>query len=132
MTVLSGMSDMAQLTDNTGFMANFKPLSPDERAVIAKAAQMLRGSAAVPCTGCNYCTEGCPQKIDIPEIFGIYNEYSTYKNLSRAQMDYNISTKGKKAASACIGCGFCEDHCPQHIPIIKTLQKIAGVFESSH
>ncbi len=32
-------------------------------------------------------------------------------------------------ASECIGCGQCEAACPQHLPIIENLQKVAEYFE---
>lgn len=128
-TVLSGMSNMEQLTDNISYMADFKPLDEDERAVVAKVVDILNHTSAIRCTNCKYCVADCPQKINIPQIFGLYNQYLTRKNLGWARMEYAINTKNGGKASACIRCGSCEGHCPQHISIMKTLKKIAAVFE---
>ena len=72
-TVLSGMSNVAQMEDNLSYMKDFRPLNEEEQEIIRKAQRILGHSAAIPCTACHYCTEGCPQQIPIPEIFSAMN-----------------------------------------------------------
>lgn len=128
-TVLSGMSNTAQMNDNLSFMSNFQPLKESEFKVLEKVVEELKRVPTIPCTGCKYCVEDCPQQINIPGILAAYNNYKVYENLEGSRGHYNWLTGGKSKASACIACGSCEGHCPQHINIIDSLKEVAGVFE---
>lgn len=126
MMVLSGMSSMAQLLDNTATVSQLEPLSAEERETVLKAAEMIRSSIAIPCTGCSYCTDGCPMAISIPEIFSLYNQV---KRGEGGASRYEEITENRGKASACVGCGQCEGVCPQHLPVRELLKKAAGRFE---
>lgn len=133
MIVLSGMSNLEQVEDNTSYMADFKPLNEDEYRRINRAVELINGDIAIPCTGCSYCTEGCPMHIAIPRYFALYNadKQSAKDNgwQSHGEYYYNLTgTYGK--ASDCIGCGQCEAICPQHLPIREHLKSVAELFES--
>ena len=128
-TVLSGMSNLEQMQDNVSYMADFKPLTEGEQAVIAKAVEELNKIPQIPCTECRYCVDGCPMNINIPAIFKAYNNYQLFQNLEGFKGRYaNITKEGGKA-SGCIACGQCEGQCPQHIGIIDELAKIAAIAE---
>lgn len=130
-TVLSGMSDIAQMDDNLSYMKKFKPLSAEEEQVIARVQEVFSKMKSIPCTACSYCVEGCPMQIPIPDIFRAMNEKLIYQNIKGAQERYNRETgaDGCSKASACIQCGQCEAACPQHIKIIDRLKECAKEFE---
>ena len=130
--VLSGMSNMEQMIDNTGYMNDFQPITDEERKVIGTAVDMINSNIAIPCTGCSYCTDGCPMKIAIPKYFSLYNaDKQEFKDKGWTPQGeyYERLTHTFGKASACVACGQCERACPQHLPIIEDLKLVAGYFE---
>lgn len=128
-TVLSGMSNMAQMEDNLSYMKDFQPLSEEEQKIIQEAQRILGRSSTIPCTACHYCVDGCPKKISIPEVFSAMN-----KRLGNGQIEEAAAEYGKVAgeghrASDCIACGQCERACPQHLPVIEHLRHCAEELE---
>ena len=128
-TVLSGMSNLAQMQDNLSYMKDFKPLSEAEQQAIRAAQEELSNVQSIPCTGCHYCTAGCPMQIPIPEIFAARNKQLIWERMDEGKRHYEAVIKDHGAASACIACGQCESACPQNLPIIEGLGDCASVFE---
>jgi predicted aldo/keto reductase-like oxidoreductase len=128
-TVLSGMSNIAQMEDNISHMSNLIPLQEEEKITIKTAVEEIAKIPTIPCTSCKYCVDGCPQKINIPGAFESYNNYKLYQNLDGSKGHYIWVISGGGKASDCISCGSCESHCPQHISIMDTLKEVAGVLE---
>ena len=126
--VLSGMSDMAQLTDNVGFMRDFRPLNDDERAAVDQVCRIFRSMDLIPCTACHYCTDGCPMNIRIPRLFTCMNNKKRFRDWN-ADFYYEVMTRNAGKASDCVGCGQCEAICPQHLPIRDLLRDVAAEFE---
>ena len=130
LTVLSGMSTLEQVKDNVSYMRDFKPLSAAEREVVERAQQILGGVHQYKCTGCHYCTDGCPMGIPIPDFFKAMNRKLIFENEQDAQHRYNgAAQKAGANASDCIQCGQCEAACPQGLPIIEYLQEVADALE---
>ena len=129
LSVLSGMSNIAQMEDNLSFMRDFKPLNDAERRVIERAQAALDAVPSIACTGCRYCVEGCPQSIAIPDVFGAMNQNLIFGRLENAKRSYAFETRNGGKASDCIQCGQCESACPQQLPIIEYLKQCAATLE---
>ena len=129
MMVLSGMSNLEQLDDNTSYMQDFKPLSEAERELIDKITTIINSTIKVPCTSCRYCTEVCPMNINIPGYFGLLNLYAVTEK--KSGMYYQRYSMNKGKASECLKCGLCESNCPQHIEIRKYLEEFAELYENN-
>ena len=127
--VLSGMSDLAQLEDNTAYMEDFVPLAPGEKVLAEELAAILKKAIKVPCTGCRYCTEVCPMNIAIPDYFGLLNLYAVTGK--KTNMYYQRYILNHGLASHCIQCGQCEGNCPQHIEIRAVLKEFAALYENN-
>lgn len=131
--VLSGMSDQEQLEDNISYMEEFVPLDPLEEQLVFQAADAINESIAVPCTGCSYCTDGCPMHINIPKYFSLYNadlQEAKEKGWTPQGEYYDRLSQKFGKASDCVACGQCEGVCPQHLSIIEYLKDVANHFET--
>lgn len=129
LTVLSGMSNIEQMADNLSYMKDFKPMTAEENAVVLRAQEALSKIEQIPCTGCHYCTDGCPMNIPIPEIFSARNRQLVWKKDEWGQNDYNNAVKERGKASECIKCGQCMTACPQSISVIDWLENCSEVFD---
>jgi len=130
--VLSGMSDEAMLDENLR-IANEVQAGELEahRALYADAVRLINESVRVGCTGCGYC-QPCPKGVDIPGVFAAFNRWHG-EDKHGAFSDYlKCTTLRKNATGAgnCIGCGKCEAHCPQQIPIRQELAEAGKALET--
>lgn len=127
--VLSGMSNMEQILGNTTLFHGIAPLSGSENDMLRHCAEIIRNAVAIGCTGCSYCTHGCPVQIPIPTYFALYNEDRRDGWQVGARKRYRKLTEVHPNASQCIGCGQCEEKCPQHLPVIRHLKSVSDAFD---
>ena len=127
--VLSGMSSLEQMQDNISYMKDFQPLNEQELEAVGKVQDIFRSMNLIPCTACRYCTEGCPQKISIPDLFAVMNTKQLYHDWNADYYYNEVHTRRGGKASDCIKCGQCESACPQHLPIRDLLEDVAKEFE---
>jgi predicted aldo/keto reductase-like oxidoreductase len=129
MMVLSGMSTLAMVEENCGFMADFQKLSDEEMAAVNKVRDIFHAQHLIPCTACKYCTEVCPQGIRIPDLFACMNAKKQFNSWTAAY-HYSTTVKESAAPADCLKCGLCEDACPQNLKIRDLLEDVAKEFES--
>jgi predicted aldo/keto reductase-like oxidoreductase len=132
--VLSGMSNMAQVRQNvalakTGLAGS---LTKKEISLYGKVKKELEKRIVIPCTGCKYCVP-CPQGVNIPECFEMFNRGHMYENGEETGQQYSLFLGGffdgtPHYASVCKECGECEEKCPQNLPIRENLKKVAEYF----
>ena len=126
MMILSGMSDYAQLDDNTTFMKEVKPLNKEENKILKDVLALMLKETAIPCTACGYCMEQCPIKMPIPKIFAIYNTAKSPHSpglWGQMQAYAKLCQEGSKPAD-CMKCGLCSSICPQHLEIPHLLEVV--------
>jgi predicted aldo/keto reductase-like oxidoreductase len=127
--VLSGMSTMQQVEENVASAGRSGPgtFAQAELDLVDRVRQAYRDLCAIPCTACQYCLP-CPNGVNIPEVFEIYNDLMMYGDEPRAQMFYSWLSEDKRA-DLCIECGECLEKCPQGIEIPEWLKKAHAVLE---
>jgi predicted aldo/keto reductase-like oxidoreductase len=116
--VLSGMSTMEQLKENVNLFSKHDPVTKEENKLLQQVVETI--ADLVPCTSCGYCTEDCPQKLNIPMLLTMYNE-------AGYSMDWFIEAaikalKAEEKPSVCTSCKKCIKLCPQNIDIPKAMK----------
>lgn len=119
--ILSGMSDLEQMKENIFIFSKDQPLGSEETKAITDLAGEMVNKIALPCTACRYCVSHCPMGLDIPELLALYNEHAFTEGGFIAPMALSAIPEDKQP-SACIGCGSCEEVCPQQIHIPDVME----------
>lgn len=127
LTILSGMSTLEQMKENVAIAGRCEEgcFTAREQECVEEIRAFLGTVENIQCTGCRYCCEGCPQDIQIPMAFNLYNEGKKYKNRD-AQMRMYERFCGNLAD--CVECGQCVEACPQHLEIPELLKEVGNYF----
>ena len=132
-TVLSGMNSIEMIRENCRIASETREgaFTEEETAFVNELKDAINHSMKVGCTGCGYCMP-CPKNVDIPGTFSFYNLiYSENKKTARkGYMQCTIFRQTPTSASQCVGCGKCEQHCPQGIPIREELKHASKELEN--
>ena len=130
-TALSGMNSMAQLKENLKIAEEGRAhsLSAEDLALIDRVTETYQKMLTIDCTSCSYCLP-CPQGVNIPHNFRLYNDHHMFKDQEINFLLYNRMTAPEQRASNCSECGECEERCPQQIKISEGVKKGPFRFES--
>ena len=128
--VLSGMSTFEQVEQNltSADASGVGTLGEADLALVEQVRSAYEGLVPIPCTSCKYCLP-CPQGVEIPGIFGLYNTGSTYGVMDDSRRRYGRFDKSKRA-DQCVECGKCEEVCPQGIAVMEWLKKSHAALET--
>jgi predicted aldo/keto reductase-like oxidoreductase len=123
--VLSGMSTPDQVQQNVEIAgrSGAGTLTQEELDLVARVQAAYKGLDSIPCTKCEYCLP-CPNGVDIPRNFEIYNQAAVYGNEGLAKALYTWHMPKNERADACIACGECEAKCPQQIEISDWMERL--------
>ena len=131
--VLSGMNDLEMIEENCRIADEVQPgaLTKEDFALLERVKTAIQQRVKAPCTGCGYCMP-CPKGVDIPGAFRCYNEmFTEHKRTGRREYWQVVGLRKEPAfATQCVGCGKCESHCPQHLPIVDNLKLVADTFNA--
>jgi predicted aldo/keto reductase-like oxidoreductase len=130
---MSGMNTLAQVAENAAIAARPEPLTPRQwRTMNARLAARCKVAERF-CTRCGYCLP-CPSGVDIPANFLLYNETRLYGLEAYGRRGFKglrQRKEGDASALACTRCGRCLPKCPQKIPIIAQLARVARRFRTA-
>lgn len=123
--VISGTNSIGQLRQNIEIFdkAESNVMSQSDLEFIRNIREAFEENKSIGCTGCRYCMP-CPNNVDIPEIFKLYNSMSIMKThwVDKEMYAMNIAASGM-GADRCIECGICLTHCPQGLDIPERLKE---------
>ncbi len=130
---LSGMNSLPMVEENlrAAGRSGMGTLTPEDFALIEGVKADLNGKIRVGCTGCGYCMP-CPQGVDIPASFRCLNEIEIEGKFGAMKEYWQVTAvrKNPGTASRCVGCGKCERHCPQSLPIREKLKEVSKELET--
>jgi len=121
--ILSGMSNMEQVKDNISTIKEGKPLSKNDEEILLKVSTDLFKTIAATCTSCRYCLNDCPQKLDIPALLNVYNEYKAGGEWRLGRL---TALPKEQQPQGCTSCGICIKHCPQNLDVPAYMADMVG------
>jgi len=128
-SAISGMTTPDEIDENVRAGAIEGPLTATELGLIDDIRRRTSALGERFCTSCGYCLP-CPQEVNIPGIFRLWNLQRGYGNDAYSRLEYQKLCEQRHwadfpgaSAEHCVECGLCETKCPEGLPIIADLKK---------
>jgi hypothetical protein len=122
----SGMENLDMLRENVATANAFEGANAEDHARMDSILDEFATLGRKFCTACGYCMD-CPNGVDIPGNFRLYNMARVYGLNDWARQEYADMEEQKKA-EACIRCETCEPKCPNKLPIMEQLAEVVKTF----
>lgn len=122
----SGMNTLEMLAENVATIEAFQGASAADHARMDAILDEFATLGQRFCTACGYCMD-CPNGVDIPGNFRLYNYGKVYGLLDWAAEQYARLEPGKRA-DACTRCNACEPKCPNELPVMDQLAEVAAAL----
>ena len=103
----------------------YETASEAEKDYASILAGAPKHASAGQCTYCGHC-KPCPMEIDIAMVNKYYDLAVMQDEVPQSVADHYKALD--VTASACVGCGGCEERCPFHVPVVERMQRTAELF----
>ncbi len=125
---VSDVSTLEQLRENIALadVAVADSLGVMEQVLVNRVRDAYQALKPIPCTACRGCMP-CPQDVDVPRIFELYNDAIMYDDVEAAREIYREEVHN---IDDCNECGRCEDACGRNITICDWLKKAKQLFNA--
>ena len=126
--VVSDMRTMDQVIENIALANSAEPdsLTVQELVLISKVREAYRKLRPIPCPSCRACMP-CPQGIDVPHIFELYNDAIIYNDAKTARFLY---CSEHHRIDTCTECSACENACIKRLAVMNWLRTARQLFNS--
>jgi predicted aldo/keto reductase-like oxidoreductase len=123
---LCDMNAMEQVVEDVSLADSSEPdsLTVQELVLISKVREAYRKLRPNPCTSCRACMP-CPEGIDVPRIFELYNDAFIYNDAKTA---WSLYYGEQHSVDSCTECGACENACAKRLAMLDWLKKAHRLF----
>ena len=125
-TIVSDVATLEQLRENIDLAetASTERLTIPEQILANRVRDAYQALKPINCTACRGCMP-CPQDVDFPRIFELYNDAIIYNDIPAARTIY---LEEGHHLTACNDCGKCEEACGRQVAVRHWLEKARLLF----
>jgi len=128
-TIVRDMSSIREVAESVAIADGAEPdsLTVQEEVLISRVRDAYRVLRRIPCSSCRPCMP-CPEGIDVPRIFELYNDAFIYEDVETARSIYQNELH---CADRCNRCRVCEERCVKNLDIVDWLEQARRLLAGS-